>query len=59
MFIKMSNKWYCVEFDFDNIEDRDNMRSHIDNGNIVAFSDDIENFAMDMEISVNDIEEVE
>ncbi|KKL20326.1 hypothetical protein LCGC14_2456600 [marine sediment metagenome] len=49
MFIKMSSGWYGTEFDLDN------MREHVNNGNIVAVAEDAETFAMEMEIDEDEI----
>lgn len=56
MFVKMSSKWFCVEFNIDREADRENMMLHIENDNLVAFANDIECFAEEMEIEVDDIE---
>lgn len=60
MFIRMSGKWYYQEFRYlESKTLRENMRSHIENGTIVAFADDLEGFADEMEIEVDDLELVE
>jgi hypothetical protein len=55
MFVKMSGGWFCKEIDSLSAQQR-NIVAHIDNGEIVAFSDDVETFASEMEIEVEDIE---
>ncbi len=55
MFIKMSSKWYGVEYsDFATAEE--NAMGHIGQGSIVVFSDDIETFADEMNIEQDEIE---
>jgi hypothetical protein len=56
MFIKMTRKWHCVEFDIFNSEDRLNLTTHVENGNIVVFADEVECFAKEMDIDIEDIE---
>ncbi len=57
MFIKMSSKWFCKKVESIYFEEA-NIKDHIENGNIVCFADDIEDFASEMEIEENDIEMV-
>jgi len=55
MFVKMSSGWFSEEIDNDLESVSDKATMHIENGDIVAFSDDIENFAHEMGISEKDI----
>jgi len=55
MFIKMSSKWFCRKIETIESVAR-NTILHIENGEVVAFADDIEGFADEMEIEVADIE---
>jgi hypothetical protein len=58
MFILMSSGWHCKEYDClrDAVMDAE---CHIENGDTVAFQDDIEYFAEQLKISVNDIKMVD
>jgi hypothetical protein len=53
----MSSGWYCKRFECFNDASYEAM-DNIDNGNTVAFGDDIEYFAEQMKIKVTDIQEV-
>ena len=60
MFIRMSGKWYYQEFStLSSSKLQENMREHVNNGTIVAFADDLESFADEMGIKVDDIEFVD
>lgn len=52
MFIKMSSGWYGKKINVINTGD---VFDFVDNGEIVAFSDEIETFADEMGIEVKDI----
>ena len=54
MFILMSSGWYGKEYC--SIQDAAiDAQQHIDNGDTVAFQDDVEYFAEQMKIEVDDI----
>ena len=55
MFIKMSGKWYCKEVT-NLFTEQSNIEAHINNGEIVCLTDDIDGFAAEMEIEIDDIE---
>jgi hypothetical protein len=58
MFILMSSGWYCKEYD--SVRDAaDDANDHINNGDTVAFQDDVDYFAEQMKISKDDITMVE
>lgn len=52
MFIKMSSGWHGKKINVINTED---VFDFVNNGEIVAFSDEIETFADEMGIEVDDI----
>ena len=56
----MSSKWYYQEFhSLKSKRLRENMIDHVQNGTIVAFADDLECFADEMGIKVDEMELVE
>lgn len=62
LFTRMSEKWFCQEMeDLDDIEDMylDNIKEHVNQGNVIAIADDKEGFAEAVGIEVEDIEDVE
>ena len=57
MFILMSSGWYCQQVE--SIRDASyDAQQHIDNGDTVAFGDDKQYFADQMNVPVTDIKEV-
>jgi hypothetical protein len=54
MFIKMSGKWYCKQVDSLYTE-QSNIESHCNNGELVVLADDIDGFAEEMQVDVDDI----
>ena len=54
MFILMSSGWYCKEYE-DIHQAAYDATDHVNNGDTVAFGDDIDYFAEQMKISVDDI----
>ena len=59
MIVKMSSGLYATDFELSDIEDRDNLRSHVENGSVVCIAEDIETFADEMDIDPADIEMVD
>ena len=60
--VYMTKKWYAVKYDCSEdllLEIEDAVFEHVNQGTIVALSDDLEWFADEMEINVNDIITVE
>ena len=57
MLIKMSSKWYCKEVTSLFAENA-NIRSHCENGEMVIFVNDLENFTAEMDVELDDIEMV-
>jgi len=52
--VKLSGKWYSLTID--SVEDgMENIQEHIDNGNIVCLTDNIETFADEMGIDEEEI----
>ena len=55
MFIKMSSSWFCKTVQSIS-SSMSNAMEHVRNGEIIAYADDIEGFADEMGIEVEDIE---
>ena len=54
MFIKLSTGWFCKEISDVKSYEND-IQDHVDEGEIIAIGDDIEYFADEMNINVDDI----
>ena len=60
--VLMSSKWYAVHYeDGDDLllDIEDSVFEHVNQGTIIALSDDLETFADEMGIELSDIETVE
>lgn len=58
MFIKMSSKWFCKEIT-DLFTENPNIEAHVENGEMVVFMDDIEEFCDQMKVKQDEIEMVD
>jgi len=54
-FVKLSSKWYCREFSSISFA-ASWAEEHVNNGDIVVFADDVEWFASEFELDIDDIE---
>lgn len=57
MFVKMSSGWFCEKVQSMS-SSMSNAMEHVSQGEIIAYADEIEGFADEMGIEVDDIEMV-